>query len=640
MSRQVASIVALMAFTIASAATAADKGAGKVKMDAASAAARAELKGPGLKRLGGGTGEIARRAAGTPGRVDIPRSRSGKTLMRVQGDFINVDAVATSDVGRLKADLEALGLRNAAVWGRTVGGQLPLSSLQAAAKLGSLRQLTPVMARTHVGLTTTQGDRELRADDARQSFNVNGKGYRVGILSDSYNCTTGPLFPGNPWTSRTEDQANGDLPSSINVLKDYSGPGCIDEGRAMGQLIHDVAPGTSQSFYTAFENKADFANGIVALANAGAKVIVDDVIYYTEAMFQDDIIAQAVNQVAARGVPYFSSAGNAARSSYESAYRDAGSPGLHDFNPDPAVVDNLQAFTVEPGDFVIFSFQWDEPYASASPSSPGSRSDVDVFAVDDAGDLIPFCGDPSLVCQFPGFDANVGGDPVEVWVIANDGTTPVTVNIVVNLFDGPAPGFIKYVYYENAGSRPAEFDTLSPTTFGHANAAGAVAVGASFWAFDKKTPLGKAFDCKPRCLNAFSSAGGVPILFDKDGNRLAQPVVRMKPEVTGPDGGNTTFFFADFTGFAGLVPGEPDGWPNFFGTSASAPHTAAVAALMMDAADNYGRTLSPVEIRQTLQETAEDLREFGKGFDFDSGYGFVNAKTAVAKVFKGPPKGK
>ena len=167
-----------------------------------------------------------------------------------------------------------------------------------------------------------------------------------------------------------------------------------------------------------------------------------------------------------------------------------------------------------------------------------------------------------------------------------------------------------------------------------------MAVGASFWAFDKKTPLGKAFDCKPRCLNAFSSAGGVPILFDKDGNRLAQPVVRMKPEVTGPDGGNTTFFFADFTGFAGLVPGEPDGWPNFFGTSASAPHTAAVAALMMDAADNYGRTLSPVEIRQTLQETAEDLREFGKGFDFDSGYGFVNAKTAVAKVFKGPPKGK
>ena len=58
-------------------------------------------------------------------------------------------------------------------------------------------------------------------------------------------------------------------------------------------------------------------------------------------------------------------------------------------------------------------------------------------------------------------------------------------------------------------------------------------------------------------------------------------MVRLKPGVTGPDGGNTSFFFFDL-GFE--VPGtsEPDGIPNFFGTSASAPHVAAVAALMLD----------------------------------------------------------
>ena len=79
----------------------------------------------------------------------------------------------------------------------------------------------------------------------------------------------------------------------------------------------------------------------------------------------------------------------------------------------------------------------------------------------------------------------------------------------------------------------------------------------------------------------FSSAGGTPILFDINGKRLKKPVVRIKPGVVGPDGGNTSFFFAPYP-FE--VPGgtEPDVFPNFFGTSASAPHVAAVAALMLD----------------------------------------------------------
>ena len=61
---------------------------------------------------------------------------------------------------------------------------------------------------------------------------------------------------------------------------------CTDEGRAMMQIIHDVAPGASLSFNTAMTSEEDFAQGIVALANDGAKVLVDDVEYFDEPMFE------------------------------------------------------------------------------------------------------------------------------------------------------------------------------------------------------------------------------------------------------------------------------------------------------------------------------------------------------------------
>jgi subtilisin family serine protease len=142
---------------------------------------------------------------------------------------------------------------------------------------------------------------------------------------------------------------------------------------------------------------------------------------------------------------------------------------------------------------------------------------------------------------------------------------------------------MKYVWFDlgNGLLTLEEHDTQSGTLYGHANAAGAEAVGAAPWyntvAFG---PQNKP-ECAPACLELFSSAGGVPILFDRNGRRFPFPLVRIKPGLTGPDGGNTTFFIADL---AGPIPGttEPDGFPNFFGTSASAPHVAAIAALMLD----------------------------------------------------------
>jgi hypothetical protein len=198
-------------------------------------------------------------------------------LMRVIDGRVMIDAVASADVSALQADLDALGMHGAVAAGRIVSGQLPILALDALAALASLQFVRPAYASTHVGLVTSQGDQAMRSDVACADFGVNGAGVTVGVLSDSFNCLGGAAA----------DVANNDL-SPVAVLQDE--PGCnsgTDEGRAMLQLVHDVAPGANLAFATAFTGQAGFANNILALQAAGASVIVDDVIFFAEPMFQD-----------------------------------------------------------------------------------------------------------------------------------------------------------------------------------------------------------------------------------------------------------------------------------------------------------------------------------------------------------------
>ena len=60
----------------------------------------------------------------------------------------------------------------------------------------------------------------------------------------------------------------------------------------MLQIVHDIAPGASLSFATAFLGEASFASNIHALANAGADIIGDDIIYFNEPFYQDGLVAK------------------------------------------------------------------------------------------------------------------------------------------------------------------------------------------------------------------------------------------------------------------------------------------------------------------------------------------------------------
>jgi hypothetical protein len=287
---------------------------------------------------------------------------------------------------------------------------------------------------------------------------------------------------------------------------------------------------------------------------------------------------------------------------------------------------------------------------------PGSRSDLDVIFYDESGAPIPPCDDDlePAVCQFPGVDFNIGGDPLEIAAVSNSSDASIEVEVSLELFQGPAPSRMKYVWFElgNGLFHPDEFDTGSGTTYGHTNAAGAESVAAAAWYNTDEwgSPLwGSA--CVPACAEIFSSAGGVPILFDTRGRRLPFPQLRLKPGITAPDGGNTSFFFARTTD-PRVGGGEPDEFPNFFGTSASAPHAAAIAALMVEQLNRSGdrgpfrmaRAQRPDYILGVLRATADDMKNRAgritppatvdrpRGFDFDTGFGYVDAVKALRVV--------
>lgn len=521
-----------------------------------------------------------------------------KSLARVAGDTVVIDAIASGDVDALAADLIALGLQDPAVAGRIVSGRLPLSAIGALSGLSTLAFAEPALSVGNVGTVTSQGDPAMRSDVVRATYGVDGTGVSVGVLSDSFDCQGGAV----------DDLASGDL-SPVTVLQDE--PGCgngTDEGRGMLQIVHDVAPGAGLLFATALGGRANYVNNILNLQMAGANVIVDDQLYLGEPMFQDGVIALAVDSVVASGVSYFSAAGNAGRQAYGAGFNDSGidlGPDgtnqiplagetfiAHDFDPGPGV-DLFQTVTFPTG-LTRIVLQWADIAFSVS-GAPGAATDLE---------LALFVGGDFL---FGAFNGNTGHDPFEILTVDNPGP-PIQAEIAIGKFAGPDPSQLKYVAFDN-GFTVDEYDTASGTIYGHPNAAGAATVGAAAYFV---TP---AFGVAPPLLDPYSSGGTTPILFTTAGDPTYDPRA-TKPELTAPDGGNTTFFGFD-------IPEDPDTFPNFFGTSAAAPHAAGVAALMLQ----YAPALSPGSIRSLLEQTAIDIGP--PGFDNDSGYGLIQADAAL-----------
>ena len=198
-------------------------------------------------------------------------SRTTASLYRTNGDKILVKITSkSSDDISFRQFLESNGVDVTACVGYACDGFLDSEAYATIRGSTNVVSIKPsAVATSQLGSVVSEAVEAHRIDEYRADVNAatTGAGMKIGVLSDSFDNLNG----------YATDIATGDLPAGITVLKDL-GAGGIDEGRAMLQLIADIAPDAELFFRTAFEGPIDFAVGIGELADAGCDVIVDDIV--------------------------------------------------------------------------------------------------------------------------------------------------------------------------------------------------------------------------------------------------------------------------------------------------------------------------------------------------------------------------
>jgi subtilisin family serine protease len=473
---------------------------------------------------------------------------------------------------------------------KIIQGWLPYENLEEAAEAGFVVKVTPPSyAHTRAGSLTTQGDAVLGSDDVRNILGFDGTGVKIGVISDGVD-------------SLAMSQATGDLPGFVDVGSNANGG---DEGTAMLEIIHDIAPGADLAFYTAFPTSMNFLNAITFFMNNGVDIIVDDVGFLTQPYFQDGELAQAAQNAVDNGIIFVSAAGNDAQRHYQAFYIDDGGldpdDDLHNFGAAAGGSSDVgMTYEIPGGGLAAFFLQWSDPFGSSS-------NDYDLFIVDSfSGDILDSGTNPQ----------NGNDDPFEFAIVENDGFGSLLVEIIISKFSG-TPQTLEMNF--NLDGDLTEFNVPEDAIFGHPAAPGVLATAA----FDWKTP---------NTIESFSSHGPSSIISPSDATistRAAITELRQKPEFSAPDCVSTTV----------------SGFTTFCGTSAAAPHAAAVAALVLEAIEftESNATLGDttiakrqvVEVKNALTSTAVDLGQ--PGFDNISGFGRINAFAAVQSVLAAGP---
>lgn len=453
--------------------------------------------------------------------------------------------------------------------------QVPFYALEAVAKLDTVSYLHAPDYSVSADMTVSEGDTLLQADRAREVFDLDGSGVKVAVVSDGVD-------------SLAQAQALGELPE-VKVLR----PGHGDEGTAMLELVHDLAPGASLAFTTGFNTSLEMIAHLeeltqYAFGGSGVDVIVDDIMYLGQPAFEDGPLAKTIADIVASGVTYITSAGNWAEKFYRATFvpQSYGGSVLHNFGAAANGPDDIAMGILLPAGSVLTAhLQWNDTYGAAN-------SDYNLYLYDNTLETVLAISNTLQRGQ---------GHPLEFLSLSNPTAETLAVKLVVEQAEGETELLEIVINCNDCRTLTYALaeGSISP---GHQRSSSVITVGAV-------NGIGPG-----DIVASYSSRGPVEVFF---------PVweLRDKPDMVAVDGS----LISGVGGFGHEFPAG-SGVRRFFGTSAAAPHVAGVAALLLQAAPH----LTPEQIKEVLIETAFDLG--APGFDATFGAGRIDALAALQHV--------
>ncbi|MCU0644424.1 MAG: choice-of-anchor J domain-containing protein [bacterium] len=454
-----------------------------------------------------------------------------------------------------------------------ISGWAPLNQIEKIAQLEQIFHIRPADQPIAMsGDVVTEGDAILRANIARQAFRLDGSGQKVGVIS------TGIDHLAN-------SQASHDLPPAIEIMNNrFSG----DEGTAILEIIHDIAPGASLAFADRGNSETDFINNITLLKNAGCTIICDDMLFPLEPVYEDGVIAQTVDDlVSNNNIIYISAAGNEQLDHYEQDFTDNDNDGWQNFASNDETI-NIQ---LSAGAEITAVLQWNNQFGKSS-------DDYDLYIYNEQLTL-------ELASSTDTQDGN--DDPVEKIVYKNSKSTAINIHICIKNFSGKTRNLSLYTF--GAGVTPQQYIGNDGAIYGHAAAQNCLSVAA----IDAK-------DLGNDIIEPTSSHGPTRIFaYDANGNPTTF-VDRAKPDHCGIDGVSTK------VGQLGYFANP------FYGTSAAAAHTAGIAALLGEITPDFNAK----QLSNIMNSTAIDLGN--PGFDNTFGQGRIDAYSAASYLVSIAPR--
>jgi hypothetical protein len=522
------------------------------------------------------------------GAIEVNVWARGQVANRERAELIRLGAriVATAS-GPARRGRPSYGLFHAAV---------PAERIDAVAALDWVAAVTPPdygQTDDHpTNPTNSQGVALHNADDV-QTRGIDGTGVNVGVISNG-----------------VPSLAASDLPAvTVNNVGCAAGSPNCDEGTAMLEIVHDMAPGAGLLFDAGSGGgTAGHVGAQNWLAANGANVITEDLAFDGEPAFQYGLVASNGDTVAANGVAMHSSAGNlAARHAARMAATgtgqgpDGGTGPCAGNEPDNAVAiaggtDNT--FDITAANNASLTLQWSEPRAIFPTAGQGGFTDLDLYVLNAAG--------TACIAQSNNGQAQGVGDTLE----QIGGIAAGTYKVVVDVENAPAGVAVPTLDLRMRATTSVDTPTRAGSLNPDSNYTGAATSAAALDAQNSGA------------LEPYSAGGPVQLLTTTQcPGGAAGPCGTGQAGTLNQTAGAPTWAAADnvaVTGVGGF--GSP-----FTGTSAAAPHAAACDALLRDELNQAAA--APATTNARLAATAADIAP--AGVDNVTGAGRLDCLQAI-----------